>query len=109
MKRTKSLLTIATTLQMLFTANLAMAELEGQTREGNIGKGCCDLPGDVNNDGSVDIADLTYKVTYLFAGGPPPPCWEEMDDNGDGEIDILDLTYEINFFFLGGPPPVPCP
>ncbi|RKX28771.1 MAG: hypothetical protein DRP47_03425, partial [Candidatus Zixiibacteriota bacterium] len=71
--------------------------------------GCCVIRGDVDHNGSVDIADLTYKVAYLFLGGPPPPCLEEMDDNGDGQYNIADLTYEVEFFFLGGPPPVPCP
>ena len=69
---------------------------------------CCDLRGDINNDGSVDIGDLTYLVDYLFNGGPPPPCLDEADVNGDGSVDISDLTYMVDYFFGGGPAPVPC-
>jgi hypothetical protein len=30
--------------------------------------------GDANNDGTgPDLSDLTYLVSYLFMGGPPPP------------------------------------
>jgi len=28
--------------------------------------------GDVNNDGKVDLADVSFLLKYLFAGGPPP-------------------------------------
>lgn len=71
--------------------------------------GCCRIRGDVNHDGTINIADLTYKVNWLFREGPPPPCPEEVDDNGDGDVDIADLTYEVDYLFKGGPPPVPCP
>lgn len=71
--------------------------------------GCCDLRGDANNNGSINVSDITYNVQYLFAEGPEPPCWEEADVNGDGEVNISDVTYEVNYLFLGGPPPVPCP
>ncbi|MFH1372327.1 MAG: hypothetical protein ABII79_00805 [bacterium] len=71
--------------------------------------GCCDLRGDVDNNGTLDIGDITYKVAWLFQGGPPPPCIDEADDNGDGTVDVGDLVYEIGFYFQGGPPPVPCP
>jgi len=30
------------------------------------------LCGDVNCDGSVNIADAVWIITYIFAGGPPP-------------------------------------
>ncbi len=74
-----------------------------------IGCSCCILRGDVNGDGQLDVADITYKVDWLFKGGPPPPCIDHADDNGDGSVDVADLMYEIGYYFLGGPPPVPCP
>ncbi|MBU8933406.1 MAG: dockerin type I repeat-containing protein [candidate division Zixibacteria bacterium] len=74
------------------------------------GDDCCEgLRGNVDDDGEVNIADLTYLVAYLFTGGPPPPCLEEADVNGDGEINIADLTYLVAYLFTGGPPPVACP
>jgi len=65
--------------------------------------GCCNLAGDSNDDGSVDVADLTYTVSYMFQGGPAPVCLAEGDVNGDGILDISDLTYRVSFMFLGGP------
>jgi len=69
---------------------------------------CCDMPGDFNNDGSVDISDLTAQVDYMFNGGAGPVCFEEGDHNGDCSLDISDLTYLVDYFFSGGPAPVPC-
>jgi hypothetical protein len=45
------------------------------------------IPGDLNNDGVVDITDL---LAMLEDWGPcPPPC--PADINGDGVVDITDL------------------
>jgi len=62
------------------------------------------LCGDVNNDGSVDVADLTYLVDYLFRGGPAPIPWKCVGDfNGDGSVDVSDLSYLVDYLFRGGP------
>jgi hypothetical protein len=62
--------------------------------------------GDVNRDGVINIADVVYKVTYLFQDGPPPP-WpmNRADDNGDGVVNIADVVYEVTYLFENGPPP----
>ena len=72
--------------------------------------GCCVLRGDVNGDGSgPDIADLVYLVSFMFSGGPPPPCMDEADIDGSGGVpDIADLVYLVAYMFSGGPPPAPC-
>jgi len=73
--------------------------------------GCCNydgIRGDWNYDGQLNIADLTYKVDYLFLGGPPPPCFEEADEDCSGALNIADLTYEVDYLFRGGPPPCRC-
>ena len=70
--------------------------------------GCCDMPGDFTNDGTVDIGDLTATVDYMFAGGAGPVCFEEGDMNGDCSLDITDLTYRVDWMFGGGPGPVEC-
>ncbi len=72
---------------------------------------CCDLRGDTDNSGVVDIADLVYVVNWAFQGGPEPPCVEEanVDNAGDTPVDIVDLVYLINFMFRSGAAPVACP
>jgi hypothetical protein len=32
----------------------------------------CEDPADANDDGTLNIADAVYILTYFFAGGPPP-------------------------------------
>jgi hypothetical protein len=70
---------------------------------------CCDLPGDANNNGSVNILDITYLIAYLYQGGPPPPCMYEGDANGNCSINILDITYLIAYLYQGGPAPICAP
>ena len=61
--------------------------------------------GDVNGDGSIDIADLVYVVDYMFMSGPAPLPPESGDMNCDGNIDIADLVYLVDYMFNGGPAP----
>jgi hypothetical protein len=73
---------------------------------------CCQIRGDINNDGSVpDIVDLIYMVTYMFQEGPKPLCMAATDTNGDGsaEPDITDLIYLVTYMFQDGPLPAECP
>jgi hypothetical protein len=65
--------------------------------------------GDVNCDGKVNVADITYLVNYLFSGGPPPDIPQTADANGDCATNVADVTYLVNYLFNGGPAPVPCP
>ena len=37
-----------------------------------IGKLRVTIPGDVNDDGAVNVADVFYLINFLFAGGPAP-------------------------------------
>ncbi len=61
-------------------------------------------PGDVNADGSVDVADVFYLINYLFAGGPSPLGLANA--NGDAGVDVADVFYLINYLFAGGPAPM---
>jgi hypothetical protein len=78
---------------------------------------CCENRGNVDRmtgpGGPVDVADLTYLISYLFQGGPEPPCPEEGNvDSGlgpGGPIDVGDVTYLVAYLFQGGPAPPPCP
>ena len=76
------------------------------------GTSCCiGTRGNVNGDGleSVDIADLTFLVAYMFKSGPEPFCLDEANVNGAGLIDVADVTYLVSFMFKGGAAPTSCP
>ncbi len=74
------------------------------------------LPGDVNQDGGVDISDPVAQLNFLFAGilldacmlvpDSFPPALSETgvaisDWNGDGGVDISDPVSSLNFQFGG--------
>jgi CSLREA domain-containing protein len=59
--------------------------------------------GDVNGDGTVNVADVFYLINFLFAGGPIPKGRANV--NADTSIDVADVFYLINFLFAGGPAP----
>ncbi len=65
-------------------------------------------PGDLNDDGSLDILDLTDMVDYLFKGEITAVVnTYALDINGNciyGEIS--DLTRLVAYLFSGGSPPV---
>ena len=64
--------------------------------------------GDADGSGGVNIADVTYLIARIFAGGPAPVPLEAGDANGSGGVNIADVTYLIARIFAGGPAPV-CP
>jgi len=64
--------------------------------------------GDMNGDGSMNIADCSYVINDIFFGGPPPAFEACKDPSGDGDYNIVDASYMINAIFFNGPPPQ-CP
>ena len=40
-------------------------------------------PGDVDNNGVIEPADIVYLADFLYNGGPPPPVMANADPNGD--------------------------
>ncbi|MCK5125660.1 MAG: dockerin type I repeat-containing protein [candidate division Zixibacteria bacterium] len=65
------------------------------------------LPGDVNNDGSVNPGDLIYLMNYLFLNDLPPPAgFASANVNGDNLIDLADVMYLYRYLFLGGQAPI---
>jgi hypothetical protein len=80
----------------------------GYWQDFSSGGSCCVQRGNVNGEGDIDIADLTFLVGFMFKSGAPPPCPEEGNVNAMGEIDIADLTFLVNFMFKSGPVPPPC-
>ena len=67
---------------------------------------CAGVCGDLNNDETINIADITFLVSYLFGGGaaPEPLCIANV--NGDTGVNIADLTYLVAYLFGGGPEPM---
>ncbi len=78
----------------------ADADLDG------IGDVCDYVCGDVNDDASVIVSDLTYMVNYLFKAGPAPTNPAAANIDGQGTVNVGDVTYLVNYLFKGGPPPV---
>ncbi len=63
-------------------------------------------PGDFDNDGQLDIADLVALVDYMFLGGEPPCLVDAVDVNGDCQgPDIADLVFLVDGIFYINPPP----
>jgi len=64
------------------------------------------LPGDVNNNGEVNVSDLTSLVSFLFQTGQPPLIANTADVDGSCAINVADVTYLVAYLFSGGPAPV---
>lgn len=62
--------------------------------------------GDANGNGTINILDGTYILSYLYQQGPPPPALLAGDADGNDSINILDVTYLINYLFKGGSVPL---
>jgi len=67
--------------------------------------GCCNVPGDANDDDEVNIADIVFAVNYIFKGGQAPSCFNKGDVNGDCMYNLADAVFLLNCVFKGGPPP----
>ena len=61
--------------------------------------------GDANHDGTIDISDVVYLISYIFSGGPEPSPTAAGDSDCSGTIDISDAVYMISYIFSGGPAP----
>jgi len=71
----------------------------------------CDcIPGDPNNDGYVNVADIVYIIAYVFKGGPAPTPYPicSGDHNGDCVVDVGDAVAGIGYVFKGSLPPPTC-
>ena len=64
--------------------------------------------GDTNADTTLDIADVIYTLSHLFASGPASICLDAADANDDGAIDIADGIAILSYLFAAsGPLPEP--
>ncbi len=64
------------------------------------------LCGDADGNDTVNLLDITFLISYLYAGGDPPETLDACDVNDSGGINILDITYLISYLYKDGPEPV---
>ena len=57
------------------------------------------LTGDVNGDGTVDIADAIGLLAFQFVDGPVPRCMKAADANDDSRVDIADAITILSYLF----------
>ena len=57
--------------------------------------------GDVNGDGSINIADVTALISLVLKGDTDPSVHPAADCNLDGSINIADVTVLINRVLSG--------
>jgi outer membrane protein assembly factor BamB len=63
------------------------------------------LDGDANGDGTVDVGDVVYLISYQYKSGPAPNPVEVGDANCDGIVNIGDVVYLVSYLYKNGPPP----
>jgi hypothetical protein len=65
----------------------------------------CFVRGRCNGDSEMDISDPVFLLSFLFSGGPQPPCKDACDMQDDGTLDISDGIGMLGFLFMGSHPP----
>ncbi|MCP4566177.1 MAG: hypothetical protein GY841_01215 [FCB group bacterium] len=72
--------------------------------------GCDCMPGDANNDGTLNVGDAVFVINRVFKNGPAPAPYAlcSGDANCDCSLNVGDAVYLINYVFKGGPPPCDC-
>jgi len=63
------------------------------------------IRGDVDDNMTVDLADLTYLISYMFFHGPAPKYPESANVNSDGRVNVADIVFLVRYIFSGGPEP----
>jgi len=74
--------------------------------------GNSNIPGNSNQDTSLDLSDVVSLLGFLFQGNPASlPCSTDaanlafLDGNTNTAIDLSDGIFLLAFLFQGGPPP----
>ena len=53
-------------------------------------------PGDANEDGKVDVNDVTTIINYILQKNPTPFNFNNANVNGDETVDVMDVTLIID-------------
>ncbi len=59
------------------------------------------LRADANSDGTVDISDAIFTLSWLFLGEESPSCKDASDSNDDGLTDLTDPINTLSTLFRG--------
>ena len=68
------------------------------------------IRGDVDPNGSIDLADAIATLAHLFVPGTSAhPCPDTLDSNDDAELDVGDVVFLLAALFVPGAAPLPEP
>ena len=63
------------------------------------------LRGDLNHNGTTNIGDVVYILSYLFNGLNVADCLDAGDVNDSGTVNIADAIELLAYLFSNGSPP----
>ena len=90
---------------LILLSIFSLLALSGSVSASQIGSGNqieSYICGDMNGDGNVNVADISYFVKYIYSGGPSPVNLKFSDVNGSGTVNYIDLTYLVYYLFWEG-------
>ena len=61
-----------------------------------------DYRGDVNGDGSIDMGDIVFLISYIFRQGDPPVPFSVGDVNCDRVVGLGDIVFLISYLYREG-------
>jgi hypothetical protein len=95
----------------VYSRALTPEEVEGHYNSGLAGLGYCYFTcGDVDVNGTVNVSDVVYLISFVFGTGGPPRPLAAGDVDCNGSVNVSDVVYLIEFVFGDGPEPcAACP
>ncbi|SYZ72736.1 exported hypothetical protein [Candidatus Zixiibacteriota bacterium] len=77
--------------------------LQEDTDLDGIGDVCDYICGDANDNGAINILDVSFIINYVYKQGAAPAHLNACDVNSSGTINILDVSGLINYLYKHGP------
>ncbi len=63
------------------------------------GENITQVPGDLDNSGILNIADIVYMVDFMFRTNTSPLDINSADVDGSCQVDIADLVYLVKYLY----------
>lgn len=98
-------------LQASWRASLDVGGSPGRADEPGPADGL-QLPGDVTQDGALNLTDVVGLLGHLFQGVTAAPCASDegnlqlLDVDGNASLNLADAVHTLTHLFQGGPPPI---